>query len=70
MNSLRLDEALSICNNIKGITLYPDRHQLLTTKCAILVKMNQSHQAILLCEDALGQAPYSPQAYYNLGLNK
>ena len=66
MNSLWLDEALSICN--KGITLYPDRHQLLTMKCAILVKMNQSHQAIPLCKDTLRQHFYSPQAYYNLGL--
>lgn len=66
MNTSRLDEALSICN--EGITLYPDRHQLLTTKCAILVKMNQSHQAIPLCENALRQNSYSPQAYYNLGL--
>ena len=66
MNSSRLNEALTICN--EGITLYPNRHQLLTTKCAILVKMNQSGQAIPLCEDALRQNSYSPQAYFNLGL--
>ena len=66
MNSSRLDEALSICN--EGITLYPNKHQLLTTKCGILVKMNQSHQAIALCEDALRQNSYSSLAYYNLGL--
>ena len=68
MNSSWLDEALSICN--EGITLYPDRHQLLTTKCAILIKIDQliASGFTPLCEDALRQNSYSPQAYYNLGL--
>lgn len=66
MNTSRLDEALSVCN--EGIILYPDMHQLLTTKCGILVKMNLSHQAIPLCEEALRRNSFSAQAHYHLGL--
>ena len=66
MNSSRLEEALSICN--EGISLFPDIHQLLTTKCGILVKMNHTHQAISWCEDALRRNSYSPLAYYHIGM--
>lgn len=66
MNNSRLEEALSICN--EGISLYPNMHHLLTTKCGILVKMNQSNQAISLCEESLRHNSYSPLAYYHLGL--
>ena len=66
MNSSRLDEALVICN--EGISLYPDVPHLLTTKCGILVKMNQSNQAISLCSESLRHNSYSPVAYYHLGM--
>ena len=66
MNSSRLDQALSICD--EAITLYPNKHQLLTTKCGILVKMNQSYQAVAVCGDALKVNSYSPLAYYHLGV--
>ena len=66
MNRSRLDEALSVCD--EGISLYPGIHQLLTTKCGILVKMNQSRQAVSLCEESLRHNSLSPLAYYNLGM--
>ena len=65
MNDSRLQEALTVCN--EGISLYPKVHQLLSTKCGILVKMNHSHEAIALCEDALKENSYSAVAYYHLG---
>lgn len=66
MNSSRLDKALLICD--EGILLYPGKHQLLTTKCGILNKMNRSHEAIASCDDALRHNSYSPLAHYNLGI--
>ena len=66
MNSSRLDEALAICN--EGISLYPGVPHLLTTKCGILLKMNQSNQAISLCEESLRYNSYSPLSYYHLGM--